>query len=78
MDQAPGNLDISNSVRIILWPGEGFVAEIDTDMGQQMFTLQGLQWHVLDLKRRGLPATLEEAALQMLSSAAVDSQATAQ
>lgn len=70
---APGqNVDIGNSVRIILWPGEGFVAEIETDFGQQMFTLQGLQWHVLDLKRRGLGATLEEAALQMLSSASVE------
>lgn len=74
VNQVPGNPDIASTVRIILWPGEGFVAEIDTDYGQQMFTLQGLQWYVLDLKRRGLPAAIEEAALQMLSSAHVDNQ----
>jgi len=72
MNAPTDSSDISKSVRIILWPGEGLVAEIDTDTGQQMFTLQGLQWHVLDLKRRGLSVTLEETALQMLSSASVD------
>lgn len=55
--------------QIIYWPGEGLVAEIDTDFGRQYFTLQGLQWLVLDSKRRGQAAPVEEAALRQLSDA---------
>jgi len=72
MNAPSDTLDIAQSVRIILWPGEGLVAEVETESGQQMFTLQGLQWHVLELQKRGLPSAREEIALQMLSSASVD------
>jgi len=72
MNAPSDSVESSRSVRIILWPGEGLVAEVETESGQQMFTLQGLQWHVMDLQKRGLPSAVEETALQMLSSASVD------
>ena len=55
--------------QIVYWPGEGLVAEVNSDFGRQYYTLQGLQWYVLDMQRRGVAAPIEEAALHKLSQA---------
>jgi len=69
MADRPATNSPGNRCQIVYWPGEGLVAEIETDFGRQYFTLQGLQWLVLDSKRRGQPAPIEEAALRQLSEA---------
>jgi len=45
------------------------VVEIESESGTRMFTLDGLQWQILDLEKRGADASLELTALSMLSSA---------
>jgi len=71
MSEGRINKDLARRVRVINWPGEGLVVEIESDAGTQMFTLDGLQWQIMDLEKRGVDASLELTALSMLSSARI-------
>jgi|GEM_PF-3932231 len=69
MSESSINKELARRVRVINWPGEGLVVEIESESGTRMFTLDGLQWQILDLEKRGADASLELTALSMLSSA---------
>jgi len=69
MNEESGDQSLANRVRVINWPGEGLVVELESDLGSRMFTLEGLQWQIMDLEKRGKDATLEQTALSMLSAA---------
>ncbi len=69
MSEERGNQAESGKVRVINWPGEGLVVELESDFGSRMFTLEGLQWQILELEKQGKDATLEQTALSMLLAA---------
>lgn len=69
MSEKSGNEALARKVRVINWPGEGLVVELESDLGSRMYTLEGLQWQIMDLEKRGEDAGLEQTALSMLSAA---------
>lgn len=55
-------------IEIINLPGEGFVAELCIDNASYMFDRQGLQYLIVEKRKNGLNASVEENALTRINS----------
>lgn len=49
-------------------PGEGFVVQLRNDSSSALYDKQGLQFLILDRKRRGEDTTIPEKALTQINS----------
>lgn len=49
-------------------PGEGYVVELHQANSTYLFDKQGLQYRILEKKRHGLDATVEETALLQINN----------
>ncbi len=55
-------------VGLYIVPGEGTVVALRNSNGTQLFDKQGLEWRILDNKRRGIDSRIEEQALLRIQS----------
>ncbi len=63
--------DITESVEpggIYNIPGEGFVVELRFKSSSYMFDKQGLQHRIIEKKKKGIDATVEETALAQINN----------
>ncbi len=49
-------------------PGEGFIVELHFENSTYMFDKQGLQHRIVEKKRKGLDASVEETALAQINN----------
>lgn len=64
-------IDIRESVElggIFNIPGEGFIVELHFESSTYMFDKQGLQHRIIEKKRQGLDASVEETALAQINN----------
>jgi len=55
-------------IEIINLPGEGFVAELRIDNASYMFDRQGLQHLIVEKRKNGINASVEENALARINN----------